>query len=77
MRFVAYVAGKKDTAPSEIIKILYRDTGDFIVEKIYIEEGSVMSGSTVAATFGDLIFTGNAYDDNFLILERSDPELPQ
>lgn len=30
-----------------------------------------MSGSTVAATFGNLIFAGNAYDDNFLILERS------
>jgi len=74
LRFVAYVAGKKETAPSEIIKIVYRDTGAYSVEKIYAEEGIEMSGSTVAAPFGDLIFTGNAYDDHFLILERSDPE---
>lgn len=26
LRFTAYVAGKKDTAPSEIIKVVYRDT---------------------------------------------------
>lgn len=77
LRFIAYVAGKKDTSPSEIIKISYRDTGEYLVEKIYIEEGVEMSGSTVATTLGNLIFTGNAYDDNFLILERFNHELPK
>ena len=77
LRFSAYATGKKDTSPSEIIKIVYRDTGEYLVEKIYIEEGIEMSGSTVAATLGNLIFAGNAYDDNFLILERSNHELPK
>jgi arylesterase/paraoxonase len=74
LRFVAYVAGKKETAPSEIIKIVYRGTGDYSVEKIYVEDGTEMSGSTVATPMGNKIFTGNAYDDHFLILERSDQE---
>jgi len=29
-----------------------------------------MSGSTVAATLGKLILTGNVMDDKFLILEK-------
>jgi len=30
-----------------------------------------MSASTVAATFGDLIFVGNVMDEEFLILKRN------
>jgi len=70
MRFDIYAKGKKKTAPSEIIKIVYKDKGNYSVEKIYVEDGSEMSGSTVAATFGNLIFTGNVMDDAFLVLER-------
>jgi len=71
LRFDAYAHEKKKTAPSEIIKITYRGKSDYSVEKIYVEEGLEMSGSTVAATFGDLIFTGNVFDEDFLILQRA------
>ncbi len=71
LRFAAYAKGQKETTPSEIIKIAYRGTGDYTVEKVYVEEGVEMSGSTVAAIFGNLIFVGNVMDDEFLILERS------
>lgn len=77
LRFTAYAAGKKETSPSEIIKVVYRGTGEYSVEEIYTEKGIEMSGSTVAATFGNLIFAGNVYDDNFLILERSIHEFPK
>lgn len=70
LRFASYAKGKKETSPSEIIKITYREKGDFDVEKIYIEDGNEMSASTVAAPFGKLIFTGNVMDNKFLILER-------
>lgn len=70
LRFQAYSEGKKETAPSEIIKITYKGTSDYIVEKIYVEDGTEMSGSTVAAVFDNLIFAGNVMDDDFLILER-------
>lgn len=72
LRFNAYAKGKKKTAPSEIIKITYRAKGDYTIEKIYVEEGLEMSGSTVAATFGNLIFAGNVMDEEFLILKRAD-----
>jgi arylesterase/paraoxonase len=36
-----------------------------------MEDGKKMSGSTVAAPFGNLILTGNVMDTHFLILERN------
>lgn len=71
LRFGDYAKGKQATSPSEIIKITYRDIGDYSIEKIYVEDGTEMSASTVAATLGNLIFTGNVMDDEFLILERN------
>lgn len=71
LRFAAYAKGRKETAPSEIIKIEYRNKGDYSVEKVYVEDGSDMSASTVAAVFGNLIFTGNVMDDRFLVLEQN------
>ncbi len=70
LRFKAYAKGKKETAPSEIIKIEYRGKGDYTVEKIYVEDGKIMSGSSVAAPFEDLILVGNVMDDEFLILKK-------
>lgn len=71
LEFAAYAKGKKEKAPSEIIKIDYRKKGDYEIEQIYMEDGTEMSASTVAATFGNLIFVGNVMDQHFLILERS------
>lgn len=72
LRFAAYSQGKKETTPSEIIKISYRAKGDYSIETIYLEDGEEMSGSTVAAVFGDLIFTGNVMDEAFLVLKRNE-----
>ncbi|GAA4271342.1 SMP-30/gluconolactonase/LRE family protein [Aquimarina gracilis] len=72
LRFKAYAKGKKDTAPSEIIKIKYAGKNNYKVEKVYVEDGSIMSGSSVATSFGNLVITGNVMDDEFLILEKLD-----
>ncbi len=70
LRFKAYAQGKKATSPSEVIKVIYRGKNDFSVKKMYVEDGKVMSGSSSAASFGDLILTGNVMDDQFLILKK-------
>lgn len=77
LRFSAYAKGEKETSPSEVIKIVYRKQGDFSVEKIYVGDGHEMSGSTVAATFGNLIFAGNVMDEEFLILEKNKLNISQ
>lgn len=71
LRFTAYAKGKKETAPSEILKIQYRGKGDYSVESIYTNDGSQASASSVAAPFDNLIFLGTVKDNKMLILERA------
>ncbi|MDU8885387.1 hypothetical protein RXV94_04385 [Yeosuana sp. MJ-SS3] len=68
LKFASYAKGKVIHSPSEIITIEYRNTNDYTVETIYLDDGSTMSASTVAAPFGDLLLVGNVMDDKFLIL---------
>ncbi|MEM9822508.1 MAG: hypothetical protein AAF985_15605 [Bacteroidota bacterium] len=70
LHFAAYAKGNKKYAPSEIITIDYQDKGAFRVEKVYVEDGQQMSASSVAASFGNLVFVGNVKDDHFLVLSR-------
>lgn len=70
LRFAAYAKGKKETSPSEIITIDYHSLNDYTIEQIYLDDGSTMSSSSVAAPFGELILTGNVKDDVFLILKK-------
>jgi arylesterase/paraoxonase len=71
MHFASYAKGDKKIAPSEIIKIQYTKKGDYKIDQIYMEDGTNMSASTVAAPFGNLILTGNVMDNHFLILEKN------
>ena len=70
LRFAAYAKGKKETSPSEIITIDYRGLNDYTIEQIYLDDGSTMSSSSVAAPFEELILAGNVKDDAFLILKK-------
>ncbi len=71
LHFAAYAKGDEAISPSEIIKINYKQKGDYEIEQIYMEDGTNMSASTVAVPFRNLILTGNVMDDNFLILKRT------
>jgi arylesterase/paraoxonase len=69
LKFASYAKGKVEHSPSEIIKIEYRNTNDYSVESVYLEDGTSMSASTVATPFSDYLLTGNVMDDSFLILK--------
>lgn len=71
IHFAEYAKGNKKISPSEIIKINYKGKGDYTIEQIYMEDGTEMSASTVAVTFGNLILAGNVMDKHFLILKRT------
>lgn len=72
LHFNSYIDGKNKISPSEIINIKYKTKQNHIVNQIYIEEGNEMSGSTVAAPFGNLILVGNVKDNHFLVLKKTD-----
>ncbi|AXT56456.1 hypothetical protein D1815_12040 [Aquimarina sp. AD1] len=69
LRFGSYAKGKKETSPSEIIKITYNGKNDYTIKQQYTDDGTGMSGSTVATPYKNLIITGNVMDDHFLILK--------
>tara|TARA_R110001592_G_scaffold173622_3_gene412303 strand:- start:626 stop:1675 length:1050 start_codon:yes stop_codon:yes gene_type:complete len=69
LHFASYAKGDKKTSPSEIIKIKYTKKDDYKIEQIYMDDGSKMSASTVAAPFGNIILAGNVMDTHFLVLK--------
>ena len=71
LAFNSYASGGNEIAPSEIIKIVYRGTNDYTIEKVYVNDGSEMSASTVAAPYQDIILTGNVMDSHLLVLKRN------
>lgn len=71
LHFASYAKGNETYSPSEIIKIDYKNRGNFTIRKVYESDGSNMSASTVAAPFKNLILTGNVMDNHFLILKKN------
>ncbi|MCF8258541.1 MAG: SMP-30/gluconolactonase/LRE family protein [Flavobacteriales bacterium] len=70
LRFAAYGMGRKETAPSEVVKVTYRAKGDYSVESIYTDDGVQLSATSVAAPFGNLLLVGTVKDRKMLVLRR-------
>lgn len=70
LAFESYNKGKSDTSPSELIKINYRKKGDYDLESVYVNDGSEISASTVAATYKNLVLVGTVLDEHFLIFRK-------
>ena len=70
LTFSAYAKNKRKNAPSEVLRIDYKNKGDYNVESIFLDDGSNMSGSSVATSYKNYIFVGNVMDNHFLILKK-------
>lgn len=70
LAFTAYAKGKKSVAPSEVVKINYRGKGDYSVASIFVDDGSSISATSVAAVYKNIVLMGNVMDDHFLILKN-------
>ena len=69
MAFTAFASGRKESAPSEVIKIAYRGYQDYSINSILVDDGQLLSASSVAAPYKNLILIGNVLDTHFLITE--------
>ena len=70
LHFNAYNKNFAEKSPSEILKVTYKNKDDYTVETMYLEDGSMMSGSSVAVPFGNYLLTGNVKDNRFLVLKK-------
>lgn len=75
MAYTAYANFEEDIAPSEVLKLNYRGRGDYTLQSLYINDGSQVSGSSVAVNYSDYLFVGNVMDEYFLVLEMKSEEM--
>ena len=71
LKLASYEKNKSKTAPSELVRVIYRGKGDYDVKSVFMDDGNNMSASTVAAPYGNFLFAGNLMDKKFLILKRA------
>lgn len=71
LTFTAYASGGRDKSPSELIKIEYRDKGDYEVTSLAIDDGHSMSAATVAIPYQNKVYMGNVMDHHMVVLKAN------
>jgi len=67
LTFVKYSKSPGVLSPSQVIKVEKRTSGSYEVKEIYLNNGQLMSGSSVAAVFKDTLLIGSVFDERFLL----------
>ena len=67
LTFVKYSKNPRALSPSQVIKVSIRASGQYDVKEIYLDNGRPLSGSSVAAVFGDTLLIGSVFDERFLL----------
>ena len=63
---MAYSKDPEKISPSQVIRVTVREHREYSVEEIYLDTGESLSGSSVAAAFGDTLLIGSVFDKRFL-----------
>jgi arylesterase/paraoxonase len=66
LSFTKHAADPSQLSPSQILKITFQDTGEIQIEEIFLDAGDTISGSSVAAVFGEFMLIGPVFVDHFL-----------
>lgn len=75
VKLLAFLAHSKDhskLSPSEIVKIKYSGKGDYTKESIYLNDGSEISGSTIAVPYKKWLIIGSVFEDFVLLGEMQE-----
>jgi len=69
--FVAHAADPKKLSPSEILK-LTPENDTFIVEQVYLNDGTELSGSSIALWHANELFLGGVFQSTILRIRLDD-----
>ena len=67
LTFVNYSKNPEVLSPSQVINVKVNASGQYDVREIYLNDGRPLSGSSVAAVFGDKLLIGSVFDERFLM----------
>ena len=67
LTFVKYSKDSEKLSPSQVLKVTVQKPGSYTVDEIYLNSGEPLSGSSVAAVFGDTMLIGSVFDARVLL----------
>jgi len=70
LTFVKYAKDGQTLSPSQVLQVNPHGPPPYRVKEVYLNDGSPLSGASVAAVFGNRLLIGSVFDDRFLICTR-------
>jgi arylesterase / paraoxonase len=71
-KLLAFVGHAKDSAalsPSQVLKIIPVANGEYKVEEVMMDDGKILSGSSIALRRKDQLFVGGVFQPKVLLIE--------
>ena len=66
LTYLRYAGDPDRLSPSQVLRLTPEADGTFSVEEMYLNDGSALSGSSVAAVFQNIMLVGSVFDGKFL-----------
>ncbi len=70
LTFVKYAKDPNALSPSQVLRVNPNVGPPYQLTEVYLNDGRPLSGSSVAAVFGDKLLIGSVFDDRFLVCRR-------
>ena len=70
LTFVKHAKDQSLPSPSQVLRIRVSPEGDYKVDEIYLEDGTTLPGSSVAAVYGNKVLVGGVFAPRFLVCEK-------
>jgi arylesterase / paraoxonase len=70
LTFVKYAKDPHALSPSQVLQVNPNVRPPYPSTEVYLNDGQPLSGSSVAAVFGDKLLIGSVFDDRFLVCRR-------
>ncbi|MFN7278606.1 MAG: strictosidine synthase family protein [bacterium] len=67
LKFVAHAADPAKRSPSQVLRLRPQASGGYDVEEVYLNDGGVYSGSTVAVSAGGRLVVGRVLEPGLLV----------
>ncbi len=64
--FAGHAKDDQKMSPSQVLKIVFTDADQYHIEEIYVDDGSQISASSVAAPFNGGFLVGQVFEDHIL-----------
>jgi len=66
LNFIQHAKNSNNNSPSQVIKISSNQYEEYISEEIYLDDGNMISGSSSAAVYKNIMLIGAVFEDHFL-----------